>query len=52
VNANVGPIGFLLNGTLAGVYAGTLLGYLIAKYTEKRTEEEKILASLKKKSLK
>ncbi len=52
VNANVGPIGFLLNGTLAGVYAGTLLGYLIAKYTGKRTEEEKILASLKKKSLK
>ncbi len=52
VNANVGPIGFLLNGTLAGLYAGTLLGYMIAKYVGKRTEEEKILESLKKKSLK
>ena len=52
VNANVGPLGFLLNGTLAGLYAGTLLGYTIAKYLGKRTEEEEILESLKKKSMK
>ncbi len=49
--ANIGPVSFLLNGTLAGLYAGTLLGYMIAKYSGKRTEEEKILESLKKKSL-
>ena len=52
VRANVGPIGFLLNGTLAGLYAGTLLGYMIVTYVGKRTEEAKILESLKKKSLK
>jgi len=49
--ANIGPVGFLLNGTLAGLYAGTLLGYTIAKYAEKKTEDEKILESLKRKSL-
>jgi len=49
--ANVGPVSFLLNGTLAGLYAGTLLGYAVAKYGGKRTEEERILESLKKKSL-
>jgi hypothetical protein len=49
--ANIGPISFLLNGTLAGLYAGTLLGYTIAKYAEKKTEDEKILESLKRKSL-
>jgi F0F1-type ATP synthase membrane subunit c/vacuolar-type H+-ATPase subunit K len=51
-NENIGPISFLLNGTLAGLYAGTLLGYMMAKYFGKRTEEEEILESLKKKSLK
>ncbi len=49
--ANIGPVSFLLNGTLAGLYAGTLLGYTIAKYAEKKTEDEKILESLKRKSL-
>jgi hypothetical protein len=49
--ANFGPVSFLLNGTLAGLYAGTLLGYAVAKYTGNRTEEEKILESLKKKNL-
>ncbi len=48
---NVGPVSFLLNGTLAGLYAGFLLGYAVAKYAGKRTEEERILESLKKKSL-
>jgi hypothetical protein len=48
---NIGPISLLLNGTLAGLYAGTLLGYTIAKYAEKKTEDEKILESLKRKSL-
>jgi hypothetical protein len=51
-NENIGPLSFLLNGTLAGLYAGTLLGYLMAKYFGKRTEEEEILESLKKKSIK
>jgi hypothetical protein len=51
-NANVGPLGFLLNGTLAGLYAGSLLGYMVAKYFGKRTEEEKILETLNKKSVK
>ena len=52
VNVNVGPIGFLLNGTLAGIYGGILVGYTAAKYFGKKTEEEKILESLKKKSVK
>jgi hypothetical protein len=51
VKANIGPVSFLLNGTLAGLYAGTLLGYMVAKYAEKKTEDEKILESLRKKSL-
>ncbi len=49
--SNVGPVSFLLNGTLAGLYAGALLGYTVSKYARRRTEEEKILESLKKKSL-
>src|SRR5712691_6555395 len=49
--SNVGPVSFLLNGTLGGVYAGALLGYTVAKYAGRRSEEEKILESLKKKSL-
>ena len=48
---NIGPLSFLLNGTLAGLYAGALLGYTIAVYAGKRTEEEKILETLKKKNL-
>ena len=47
---NIGPVSFLLNGTLAGLYAGALLGYTIAKYAEKKTEDEKILESLRIKS--
>jgi hypothetical protein len=46
--SNIGPVSFLLNGTLAGLYAGSLLGYAVAKYAGKKTEEEKILESLKK----
>jgi len=49
--SNVGPVSFLLNGTLAGLYAGTLLGYAVAKYAGRGSEEERILESLKKKSL-
>ena len=49
--SNVGPVSFLLNGTLAGFYAGLLLGYAVAKYAGRRSEEERILESLKKKSL-
>jgi hypothetical protein len=49
--SNVGPVSFLLNGTLAGLYAGALMGYAVAKYAGRRSEEERILESLKKKSL-
>jgi len=47
---NIGPISFLLNGTLAGIYAGMLAGYAIAKYAGRRSEEEKILESLRKRA--
>src|SRR3989454_7564250 len=47
---NIGPVSFLLNGTLAGLYAGSMLGFTIAKYAEKKTEDEKILESLRIKS--
>ena len=50
--SNFGPVSFLLNGTLAGLYAGGLLGYSVAKYAGRRSEEETILESLKKKNIK
>lgn len=49
IGKTVGPLGFFLNGTLAGLYAGALVGYSIAVYTGKRSEEEKILESLTRK---
>jgi hypothetical protein len=49
-NTNIGPVSFLLNGTLAGLYAGTLLGYFVAKYAGGRTEEKEILESIKKRA--
>jgi hypothetical protein len=48
--SNIGPVSFLLNGTLAGLYAGTMLGYVVTKYAGRKTEEEKILESLKKRA--
>ena len=45
----VGPLGFLLNGTLAGLYAGGLVGYAMATILERKTEEEKILESITRK---
>ena len=48
---NIGPVSFLLNGTLAGLFAGTMLGFIVARYAERRTEEEKILKSLRKKTV-
>src|SRR5437867_2152781 len=48
---NIGPVSVLLNGTLAGLYAGAMLGFVVARYAEKRTEEEKILESLRKKTV-
>ncbi len=47
---NFGPISFFLNGTLAGLYTGTLLGYSIARYASKKMEDEKILESLRKRA--
>jgi hypothetical protein len=46
----IGPLGFLLNGTLAGLYAGGLAGYAIALYASRKTEEERILESIRKKN--
>ena len=37
-----------MNGTLTGLYAGGLLGYAIAKYVDQKTEDEKILESIRK----
>jgi len=51
VEKNFGGFGFLLNGTLAGLYAGGLLGYLIARYGSRKSEEEKILESIRKKQI-
>jgi len=48
--ANIGPVSFLLNGTLAGLYAGILLGYAVAKYAERWTEDDKILESVRKRA--
>ncbi len=48
--ANIGPISFLLNGTLAGLYAGIMIGYAMAKYAERRSEDEKILESIRKRA--
>lgn len=46
---SIGPLGFLLNGTLAGLYGGALLGYAVAMYTTRRSEEERILESITRK---
>lgn len=42
----VGPFGFLLNGTLAGLYAGGLVGYVVALFASRKSEEERILESV------
>jgi hypothetical protein len=47
---NIGPVSFLLNGTLAGLYAGVLLGYWVAIYAGRRSEDEKIFESLRKRA--
>jgi len=49
--SNFGPVSFLLNGTLVGLYTGALLGYSVAKHAGRKSEEERILESLKKKSI-
>ena len=46
IGKTIGPLGFFFNGTLAGLYAGALVGYTIAVYAGKRSEEEKLLESL------
>src|SRR5256712_8434343 len=46
--ANVGPVSFLLTGTLAGLYAGVLLGYAAATYAAQKTEDDKIFESIMK----
>ena len=48
---NIGPVSFLLNGTLAGLFAGAMLGFIVARYAERKTEEEKILESVRKKTV-
>jgi hypothetical protein len=41
-------VSFLLNGTLVGLYGGVLLGYWVAMYAGRRSEDEEILERLKK----
>jgi hypothetical protein len=50
LSKNIGPIGFLFDGTLAGLYAGALVGYALATYMGRRSEEEKILDSISRKN--
>jgi hypothetical protein len=42
------PASILLNGTLVGVVAGILVGWVLATYQGKRSREQEILDRLKK----
>ncbi len=48
ISKNIGPVGFLLNGTLAGLYTGALIGYSISVYTGRKSHEGKILETIRK----
>ncbi len=50
ITQNIGPLGFLLNGTLAGLYAGVLIGYAMSVFAGRRSYEEKILETVRKKT--
>ncbi len=48
VVANFWPAQWLLNGTLVGVMAGLLAGWVLATWQGKRSREQKILDDLRK----
>jgi len=50
VAKNFQVMGFLLNGTLAGLYAGALVGYAIAVVSARKSEEEELLEKISRKS--
>jgi hypothetical protein len=51
VARNFWVLGFLLNGTFAGLYAGVLVGYLISNYANRKSEEEDLLEKITRKNL-
>ena len=48
IGRNFWPAGLLLNGTLVGVIAGLLVGWILAGWQGKRSREQKILDDLRK----
>jgi hypothetical protein len=48
VGAHFWPAQWLLNGTLVGVAAGLLAGWMLATWQGKRSREQKILDDLRK----
>lgn len=48
ISHNFWPAGLLLNGTLVGVVAGLLGGWIIASWQGRRSREQKILDDLRK----
>ncbi len=45
---NFWPASFLLNGTLVGLMAGLLVGWVVASWQARRSREQKILDDLRK----
>ncbi len=48
IERNFWPAGFLLNGTLVGLMAGLLVGWVVASWQARRSREQKILDDLRK----
>jgi len=48
INQNFWPASWLLNGTLVGVIAGLLVGWILATWQGRRSREQKILDDLRK----
>lgn len=45
---NFWPAGLLLNGTVVGLFAGVMLGWIAAAYYGRKSREQAILDSLRK----
>ncbi len=48
IERNFWPASFLLNGTLVGLMAGLLVGWVVASWQARRSREQKILDDLRK----
>ena len=48
IGRNFWPAGWLLNGTLVGIFAGLLVGWILASWQGKRSREQRILDDLRK----